>query len=292
MRDGPPAELSALMSTVETVETKVFDPAELFAQLSRLLTLYLARAEDSDALANMAPKDALACAKTVMTLMADLQGGKPASVDEHTQWPRLEISPVGRGLRAPPSSGRAIRELPLQSGLPTTNNQQPISSLEDAIAAVCYADEETQALEPWARLVARIDELCIHIQKQLDEAPQRVGGAHQRRSENGDCEKGTKSRASEPGLPSVSTDDTDAQPGLENPDSSFGDSSRPSLPATRYCGDTEAADWDPGDNGEPPDESCTPTSFQLIESAGADEVSENDNGNNTDFPARHNPRGP
>ncbi|MCD6283291.1 hypothetical protein J7J84_06800 [bacterium] len=284
-----------------------FDPAGLFAQLSRLLELYLARAEDPDALANMAPKDALACAKTVMALMADLQGGKPAAVGEHTEWPMLS-SP--RWVQPP------IQAADHRSRRPDSRRhpfESPIFSLEDAVSAVCNYDEETQALEPWARLIARIDEMCIHIQKQLDEAPQRAGGAHQRRSENGDCEKGTNSRAGEsptrhsrcgdgaPGLPCVSADGADAQQGLENPDFSFGDSSRPPLPAARYC-ESEAGGWDPGDNGEPPEEPVlgppvgddpgAPALFQLIESASADEVSENDNGNNTDFPARRNPRGP
>ena len=213
------------MNMTETVETKVFDPAELFAQLSRLLELYLARAEDTDALANMSPKDALTCAKTVMALMADLQGGKPASVDEDTQWPRLEIPSVGRGLRAPPYPVRAIRESPLQSGLPTTSYKQPITSLEEAVAAVCSYDEETQALEPWARLVSRIDDLCVHIQRDLD--------------------------------------------------------------AWRESNEAECALVLPED-----DDPNVPAAFQLIESAGADEASDNGNGNNTDFPARRNPRGP
>lgn len=222
-----------------------FDPAGLFAQLSRLLELYLARAEDPDALANMAPKDALACAKTVMALMADLQGGKPAAVGEHTEWPMLS-SP--RWVQPP------IQAADHRSRRPDSRRhpfESPIFSLEDAVSAVCNYDEETQALEPWARLIARIDEMCIHIQRDLDAWRQsdELGG-----------------QADETG------------------------------------GESEADDWDPGDNGEPPEEPVlgppvcddpgAPALFQLIESASADEVSENDNGNNTDFPARRNPRGP
>jgi hypothetical protein len=232
------------MDTLET-KTSEFSPAELFAQLSRLLTLYLRRAEDTDALDKLAPKDALACAKTVMAMMADLQGGKPAAIDEHTEWPAMEIPPVGRGLRALPSSGRAIRETrppkadkSLHCSYPTTNNQQPITLLEDAVAAVCHADEETQALEPWARLLTRIDELCVRIQQDLDGWRESSG----------------------------------------------------------------AEEWDPGDNGEPPAESALSlpqgdgrsmrTPLEFAEPTGDYEASDNDDGNDEDFPARHNPRGP
>jgi|GEM_PF-2021010 len=212
------------MNMIETVETKVFDPAELFAQLSRLLTLYLARAEDADALANLAPKDALTCAKTVMALMADLQGGKPAAVGEDTEWPRLEYGFKVGGMGVPPvtSPNPPARRRCHQNVSP---GHSPISSLEEAVAAVCSYDEETQALEPWARLVSRIDDLCAHIQRDLD----------------------------------AWRESDEAERALEVPE------------------------------GGNPD---VPTAFKLIESAGADEVSDNGNGDNTDFPARRNPRGP
>ena len=90
---------------------------------------------------------------------------------------------------------------------------------------MCSYDEETQALEPWARLVSRIDDLCAHIQRDLD----------------------------------AWRESDEAERALEVPE------------------------------GGNPD---VPTAFKLIESAGADEVSDNGNGDNTDFPARRNPRGP
>ncbi len=248
-----------------------FSPAALFAQLSRLLALYLKRAEDTDALDKLAPKDALACAKTVMAMMADLQGGKPASVDEHTQWPRLElgftaggagvsiggagvsiggagvsiggagVSPViphNRRGTGPRPTGSSSRYSPPATRYSGAAEAAPISSLEDAIVAVCRADEETQALEPWARLLTRIDELCVRIQQDLDDWRESSG----------------------------------------------------------------AEEWDPGDNGEPPAEQILslprgdgrsiPSPPEFGEPAGDDEASENDDGNDQDFPARHNPRGP
>src|SRR4030042_4306894 len=68
----------------------VFDPAEVFFQLAELQRVYLARAKDAQAVAEMPAKDALACAKTTTEMMSALQAGKLAAVDAATQWPRLE----------------------------------------------------------------------------------------------------------------------------------------------------------------------------------------------------------
>ncbi len=188
----------------------IFDAGELHAQLADLLQLYLKRAADPDAVAKCSAKDAISCAKTLTAMMSDVQSGKPASVDANTDWPRMESSSVGRGFIPAASSTHrrpaAINDRPTGSSRPTSYILPPTGStpiLEDALSTVFASDEEIQIPEPYKRLIARIQKLCIETQKRLDEAPNRVGGAHQRRSENEGCAKDAKSRASEPGLPNV-----------------------------------------------------------------------------------------
>jgi len=159
-----------------------FDAAALHAQLADLLQLYLARASQPDAVEKCSAKDAIACAKTLTAMMSDVQSGKPASVDADTQWPRLESSSVGRGpvprrlhnakfRNGGPRFGSAQRPELVEGRVAALQPESTsIRTLEDAVAIVCNSDEETQILEPWARLLARIEKLCTETQKRLDDA--------------------------------------------------------------------------------------------------------------------------
>ncbi len=163
-------------------EDLVFDSGKLHSQLADLLKLYLARASEPDAIEKCSAKDAISCAKTLTGMMSDVQSGKPASVDTDTQWPRLESSSVGRGPACPLKSRlvgrrrvpRHLHNAKSGNGGPRVAALQPestsIRTLEDAVSVVCMSDEETQILEPWARLVARIQKLCTETQKRLDAA--------------------------------------------------------------------------------------------------------------------------
>jgi len=164
------------MSAQTNTPACIFDPAELFAQLSRLLALYLARAGAAEALASLAPKDALAAAKTAFELMAALQAGKLSAVDEDTQWPRAEC--VRAEATFPPRAGGKPGRLPsFPPGSPVpgggaapggeASGAPAILDFEAAVAAVCQWDEETAHLEPYARLVARINRLSDLIEADL-----------------------------------------------------------------------------------------------------------------------------
>ena len=154
----------------------IFDPAELFAQLSELLKLYLARAAQPAALEAVSPKDAVGCSKTIVELMATVQGGKLSRVDTATEWPRLEFAPVAQtqrraGRAHPPGSTPAGQAAPCArqpaGGLEPA--APPILSLEDAVSAVCQADPETAELEPWALLLTRINRLTQRLAADLEE---------------------------------------------------------------------------------------------------------------------------
>jgi len=159
-----------------------FDAAALHAQLADLLQLYLKRAAEPDAVAKCSAKDAISCAKTLTAMMSDVQSGKPASVDAETQWPRIyrvrsraAPSSVSGGAGAcPPEPRRRLVPPVIPPNTPARRRchqlESPISTLEDAVAIVCNSDEETQILEPWARLLARIEKLCTETQKRLDKA--------------------------------------------------------------------------------------------------------------------------
>ncbi len=227
-------------------EELIFDAGKLHAQLADLLQIYLKRAADPNAVQKCSAKDAISCAKTLTSMMSDVQSGKPASVNSWSgdlqvypprhrrrrvttpliARPRDLPARAGRASgvkgrcrvrsRAAPSSGRAVRELPLQPIRPATDNEHlpaqasavagPTTILEDALSVVLASDEETAIPEPHKRLIARIQKLCTETQKRLDETPNRVGGVPRfagRRSENEDCPKDAKSRASEPDLPKM-----------------------------------------------------------------------------------------
>ena len=166
-----------------------FDAAKLHEQLAGLLQLYLARAADPDAVAQCSAKDAIACAKALTAMMSDLQSARPASVDKTTTWPCLKSSPVGRQLvcRRPETQDDTRRGTsPRPTACrPKTENEQPTTILDDALAAVLSTDQESHLEEPYMRFISRADRLCKEVRKRLDatqSSPNRVGGAHQRRS--------------------------------------------------------------------------------------------------------------
>ena len=155
----------------------IFDSGKLHSQLADLLQLYLARASDPDAIEKCSAKDAISCAKTLTAMMSDVQSGKPASVDQHVEWQRLESPSVGRGLRAPPFSGRAIREsCPPKAGEPL-QPIRPTTPLEDALSVVLNSTDESQIPIPHERFIARMDRLCEEVSNRLEEVSS-VGAQH------------------------------------------------------------------------------------------------------------------
>ena len=139
-----------------------FDAAALHSQLADLLQLYLKRAAEPDAVQKCSAKDAISCAKTLTAMMTDIQSGRPASVSRDAKWSKTTPR-VRPPIQAADHRSRRLdsRRYPLEG---------PITTLEDAVAIVCNSDEETQILEPWARLLARIEKLCTETQKRLDDA--------------------------------------------------------------------------------------------------------------------------
>jgi hypothetical protein len=168
--------------------TVIFDPAKLAAQLSELLELYLARAKEALLEEQMSSKEAVACAKQVSSMLEDTQSGKLQQVDTSTHWPRLEfariggagiggtgvggtgVSPVIRHLSEPIHHPRTRGLSPASSSVeqPTTDNQQPLRSLADAVKAVCQYDPETAILEPWALLLTRINKLTQRLSADIE----------------------------------------------------------------------------------------------------------------------------
>ncbi len=237
-----------------------FDAAKLHSQLAELLQLYLARASQPDAIAKCSAKDAISCAKTLTGMMSDVQSGKPKSWSgdlqvatpstpaHHSLWRRRVARPGGRASvpldggtgacppqlqrrRVPPvirhntPARRRCHQESSPGYRPLATGYSPI--LDDALSVVCASDEETTIPEPHKRLIARIQKLCTEVQKQLDAAssparssPNRVRGAHQRRSENEGCEKDIKSRASE--SPTHHSRYGDGAPGLPKMDPPVG----------------------------------------------------------------------
>jgi len=137
-----------------------FDAAALHAQLADLLQIYLKRASQPDAVEKCSAKDAVNCAKNITQMMTDIQSGRPASVSRDAKWSKTTPR-VRPPIQAADHRSRRLdsRRYPLEG---------PITTLEDAVAIVCNSDEETQILEPWARLLARIEKLCTETQKRLN----------------------------------------------------------------------------------------------------------------------------
>jgi len=172
--------------------TVIFDPAKLASQLTELLELYLARAKEALAEEQMSSKEAVACAKQVSGMLEDTQSGKLAQVDTTTEWPALEL--VGRG--PVPRRLAFCRDDP---GGPQVAALQdpPIQSLADAVSAVCQSDPETALLEPWERVLIRLNQLTRHLSADIETwkasceepSPNGVGRADQPGSSAEDTEE-------------------------------------------------------------------------------------------------------
>ncbi len=173
-----------------------FDAEKLHAQLADLLQIYLKRASDPDAVAKCSAKDAIACAKTLTGMMSDFQSGKLKSRSGDLQVATPLISRPGDRASAitggagacpprrryrrvppviPPRRGTSlpatpkVPEGPRPTGHPLTPSPQPpVSILADALSVVLASTEESPIPEPYKRLIARIQKLCIETQKRLD----------------------------------------------------------------------------------------------------------------------------
>ena len=213
-----------------------FDAAALHAQLAGLLQLYLARAADPDAVKQCSAKDAISCAKALTAMMSDVQGGRPASVDSNTDWPRMkshsrQASTRVGGAHQRRSESTSCSDSPksrasepglLNEGsvpgypLPATRCS---SLLNDALAAVLSTDQESHLNEPYQRVLSRMDRLCNEVQARLDAASY-VGAQHAVPVSNcGNRGDTPKSRAGEPGLPSKASHvlPSNQQPKTDNP---------------------------------------------------------------------------
>jgi len=201
--------------------TVIFDPARLTAQLSELLELYLARAKEALLEEQMSSKEAVACAKQVSGMLEDTQSGKLAKVDTSTHWPKLEFTApafVGRGPvpRRPDVVGRGpvprrpdvVGRGPVPRRLASCSEHPggpqvaalqdpPIQSLESAVSAVCQYDPETAILEPWERVLIRLNQLTRHLSADIETwkasceepSPNGVGRADQPGSSAEDTEE-------------------------------------------------------------------------------------------------------
>jgi hypothetical protein len=165
---------------------------ETAAALDALLQLAIEKASETLMSGDLEPKDTVAAVKIIA------EAGKAAA----------ECVAKGNGIMRAPSAASSTAE---SSAL-----HDPIYTFNDAVTAVCELDPETAYLEPWARVLSRINRLFQRVQKDVEEingcrartctAPTpssdnttpRVGRTHQCGSSDHDDLTGVR-RANQPG---------------------------------------------------------------------------------------------
>jgi len=140
---------------------RIFDPTRLLALLTEVAEAYAARAREPEVVENTSGKEAIAIVKASVEVIHEL-----------TAPPPNPPPPVGRGLRAPPSPSRSawmtgVSARETSTLPPETHPPSGLSLLEAAVAEVCQYDPETAHLEPWARLLIRMDSLTKKLEAAL-----------------------------------------------------------------------------------------------------------------------------
>jgi hypothetical protein len=118
--------------------------AETSAALDALLQLAIEKASETLMSGELEPKDSIAAVK----IIAEASKAAAGCVAK------------GNGILRAPSSTTAGESPALR---------EPIYTFNDAVTAVCERDPETAYLEPWARVLSRINRLFQRVQKDVEE---------------------------------------------------------------------------------------------------------------------------
>ena len=163
-------------------DAPVFDPTRLIALLTQVAEVYAERAAQPEVVEHASGKEAVAIVKTTVDAIKTLQVPSPRPIPAGGNGGN---GGMGRGLatasklRAPSSPYRA----PWTTGVPARHSSADegrraenrasaspgdgISLLQEAVAEVCQYDPETAHLEPWARLIIRMDRLTKKLEAAL-----------------------------------------------------------------------------------------------------------------------------
>ena len=166
-------------------DAPVFDPTRLIALLTQVAEVYAERAAQPEVVEHASGKEAVAIVKTTVDAIKTLEAPSPRAIPAAGNGGSGGNGGMGRGLatasklRAPSSPYRA----PWTTGVPARHSSADegrraenrasaspgdgISLLQEAVAEVCQYDPETAHLEPWARLIIRMDRLTKKLEAAL-----------------------------------------------------------------------------------------------------------------------------
>ena len=157
----------------------------LIPKLTQIVELYAERAAQPEVVEHASGKEAVAIVKTTVDAIKTLEAPSPRAIPAAGNGGSGGSGGMGRGLatasklRAPSSPYRA----PWTTGVPARHSSADegrraenrasaspgdgISLLQEAVAEVCQYDPETAHLEPWARLIIRMDRLTKKLEAAL-----------------------------------------------------------------------------------------------------------------------------
>ena len=132
-----------------------FDPTRLLTLLTEVAEAYAERAREPEVVEKTSGKEAIAIVKSCVEVIADLTAPHPPHRVGGADQRRRGYVALDHGRLARETSNLKP-ETPLQG--------DGSSPLEEAVAEVCQYDPETAHLEPWARLIIRMDSLTKKLE--------------------------------------------------------------------------------------------------------------------------------